>query len=339
MHSLDREIPTSILAVDLGGTKILLGEVTPDGEILNTKLFPSDTATQAIALEHIIHAIDDYMKTVPFVAKELTAIGIGLVGRVDHQQGIWLEIEPGKSQETDVKQIIEDKFKLPCGIGNDVACATKSEQRLGWGTVSDDFIYLNIGTGIAAGFVVNGKYIEGSHFNAGEIGHMVVDLDSDVVCGCGRKGCVERLASGLGLHERVTALKHQYAATSLHMKEGERVSAQAIFEAAEAGDELCLRVSETAAQALASMIMNLVRVSDPDTIILGGGVAENTYLLSRIMRYLNTKTMRFVTNGLVTTKQSTTEVGLVGAALVGLEASKSNTKEMTEYERGLYRGY
>jgi predicted NBD/HSP70 family sugar kinase len=326
MLSMDRDIPTSILAVDLGGTKILLGEVTPDGEILNTKSYPSDTATQAIALERIVQAIDDYKKTVPFIAKEQLAIGIGLVGRVDNEHGIWLEIEPGKSQATDVKKIIEHLYKLPCGIDNDVACATKSELRLGWGTLSDNFIYLNIGTGIAAGFVVNKEYIAGSHFNAGEIGHMVVAMDSEVLCGCGRKGCVERLASGLGLHERIISLKHQYASTSLLIEEGKFVSAQSIFEAAEAGDALCLRVSEEAAKAVAATIMNLVRVSDPDTIIVGGGVAYNPYFMRRITHYLNPRTMRFVTNGLVKTKQSTAEVGLVGAALVGLEARKSNRK-------------
>ncbi|MCL6459825.1 MAG: ROK family protein [Gorillibacterium sp.] len=322
---MNREIPTSILAIDLGGTKILLGEVTPDGEILNTKSYPSDTTSQAIALEGIIQAIHDYKQTVPFIAKKQIAIGIGLVGRVDHTRGIWFEIEPSKSQETDVKQIIEASFKLPCGIDNDVACATRSEQILGWGTLSDNFIYLNIGTGIAAGFVVNGEYITGSHFNAGEIGHMVVALNSEVLCGCGRKGCVERIASGLGLHERITSLRHQYAFTSLLMEEGVRVSAQAIFTRAEAGDALCSRVSEEAAQALASTIMNLVRVSDPDTIILGGGVvANNSYFLSRIKHYLNPPTMRFVTNGLVMTKHSTAEAGLVGAALVGLQASQAN---------------
>jgi predicted NBD/HSP70 family sugar kinase len=104
------------------------------------------------------------------------------------------------------------------------------------------------------------------------------------------------------------------------------VSAQSIFEAAEAGDALCLRVSEEAAKAVAATIMNLVRVSDPDTIIVGGGVAYNPYFMRRITHYLNPRTMRFVTNGLVKTKQSTAEVGLVGAALVGLEARKSNRK-------------
>ncbi|MEK4513493.1 ROK family protein [Paenibacillus sp. FSL K6-2524] len=319
---MDNEIPTSILAIDLGGTKILLGEVTPDGEVLNTKSYLSDTTTQTIALEHIIHAIHDYKKTVPFIAKEQIAIGIGLVGRVDHENGIWLEIEPGKSQETDVKQIIEALFHLPCGIDNDVACATKSEQHFGWGTLSNNFLYLNVGTGIAAGFVVNKEYITGSHFNAGEIGHTVVAMDSDVLCGCGRTGCVERLASGLGLHERIIALKDEYPSTSLNIEEGERISAYAIFDGAESGDELCSKVTEDAAAALASTIMNLVRVSDPDTIILGGGVTNNTYFLNRIKHYLNPRTMRFVTNGLVLPKHSQTESGLIGAALVGLETSK-----------------
>ncbi|GGH30648.1 ROK family protein [Paenibacillus segetis] len=320
------KIPTSILAIDLGGTKILLGEVTPDGEVLNSKSYPSDTTTQAIALEHIIRAIHDYKETVPFIAKEQIAIGIGLVGRVDHERGVWLEIEPGKSHDTAVKQIIEQAFSLPCGIDNDVACATKSELTFGWGASSHNFLYLNVGTGIAAGFVVNKEYITGSHFNAGEIGHMVVAMDSDVLCGCGRKGCVERLASGLGLHERIIALQHDYYPTSLIIEEGKRVSADSIFEAAESGDELCVRVSEEAAQALASTIMNLVRVSDPDTIILGGGVTNNMYFLNRIKHYLNPRTMRFVTNGLVFPKHSPTESGLIGAALAGLEASKSKSQ-------------
>lgn len=74
------------------------------------------------------------------------------------------------------------------------------------GTETNDFIYLNVGTGLAAGFVVDGRITQGGHFNAGEVGHAVVDIHSDVLCGCGRRGCVERLASGLGIKEE--ALRH-----------------------------------------------------------------------------------------------------------------------------------
>ncbi|NOU98750.1 ROK family protein [Paenibacillus planticolens] len=314
---MEKQFSGSVIAVDLGGTSILLGEVTLEGEVIRTKSYPSDTTSQAIALQSIINAIADYMKTSPF-RSEPVAIGIGVVGRVDVKRGVWLEIEPGKSEETDVKAIIESTFGIRCGIENDVACATKAEQRFGWGEQSENFIYLNIGTGIAAGFIVDGHYVSGASLNSGEVGHMVVDLHSDVVCGCGRRGCVERIASGLGLHERILALRSQFPNSSLAVRDGERVTAQAIFAAAESGDELCARVCEEAASATAALVMNLVRVSDPDTIVLGGGVTKSDYFVRRVKSYLNPKTMRFVARPLVKTKLS--EAGLVGAALAGMQA-------------------
>ncbi|RJE85124.1 ROK family protein [Paenibacillus sp. 1011MAR3C5] len=317
---MEQQIPQSILAVDLGGTSILLGEVTLDGKVLYTQSYPTNTATQAAAMENIQKAISHYLDTVPKKASELIAIGIGVVGRVDRGGGVWMEIEPGKTNPTNASRIIEQHFGLPCGIDNDVSCATLAELKHGWGKESKDFIYLNVGTGIAAGFVVNGVIIEGSHFNAGEIGHMVVDMNSDAICTCGRRGCVERLSSGLGLHERVMRLRSEYPDTAIAIEEGERVAAQAIFKHAQEGDPLAERIAEEGARALAAAIMNMVRISDPDTIVLGGGVGGNTYFKELVEQHLNPKTMRFVTNGLRGTKQATPEAGLVGAAMVGLEA-------------------
>ncbi|MBP1963215.1 ROK family protein [Paenibacillus aceris] len=314
---MEKQFLGSVIAVDLGGTSILLGEVTVEGEVIRTKSYPSDTTSQAIALQHIIDAIADFKKTSTSRSEPL-AIGIGVVGRVDGTRGVWLEIEPGKSEETDVKSIIESTFGVRCGIDNDVACATKAEQRFGWGEQSDNFIYLNIGTGIAAGFIVDGHYVNGASLNSGEVGHVVVDLHSDVVCGCGRKGCVERIASGLGFHERVLALRSQYPNSALVIRDGERVATQTIFAGAESGDELCVRVCEDAASATAALVMNLVRVSDPDTIVLGGGVTKSDYFVGGVNSYLNPKTMRFVARSLVKTKLP--EPGLVGAALAGMQA-------------------
>lgn len=317
---MEQQIPQSILAVDLGGTSILLGEVTLDGKVMHTQSYPTNTATQAAAMENIKRAITDYLGTAPRKARELIAIGIGVVGRVDRAKGVWMEIQPGKTNPINVRQIIEQQFGLPCGIDNDVSCATLAELKHGWGKESKNFIYLNVGTGIAAGFVVNGAIIEGSHFNAGEIGHMVVDRNSDAICACGRRGCVERLSSGLGLHERVINLSSQYPDTAIVIAEGKRVAAEIIFKQAQAGDALAKRVTEEGASALAAAIMNMVRVSDPDTIVLGGGVGSNAYFKELVEQNLNPKTMRFVTNGITGTKQETPEAGLVGAAMVGLEA-------------------
>ncbi|WP_337103532.1 ROK family protein [Paenibacillus sp. YIM B09110] len=321
------KIPQSIIAVDLGGTKILVGEVTPAGEVLQTKSYPSDTTSQHTALQGIIHAINDFQVGSTLIAREQIAIGIGVVGRVDTHNGIWHEIQPGKSELTNVSEQLESVFQVPCGVENDVACATRAEQALGWGQQSRNFIYFNIGTGIAAGTVVDGRYVEGNQFNAGEVGHMVVAMDSDARCGCGRTGCVERIASGLGMHERVIDLLPTYPTSSLELVEGQRIAAQTILEAAEQEDELASRIVDDASRAAAAAIMNLVRVTDPDTIVLGGSVARNPYFFRRIKQALNPRTMRFVANGLVYTKVKSEETGLVGAALVGLEASRSRRWE------------
>ncbi|RXZ79956.1 ROK family protein [Paenibacillaceae bacterium] len=320
---MNKQVPVSVLAVDLGGTKILVGEVTPEGDVLHTKSYASDTSSQAAALSAIENAIQDYRSTQPLIARELIAVGIGVVGRVDRRQGVWMEIEPGKSVPLDVSTAIEKAIHLPCGIDNDVACATNAERMYGWGKVTDDFVYYNIGTGIAAGVVARGHYIEGKNFNAGEIGHMVVSLDSDVVCGCGRKGCVERIASGLGMHERIVALRPQYEHTSLVIETGKPVPMSHLFEEAQQGDKLSLRIVEEAARAVAASIMNLVRVTDPDTFVLGGSIGCNDYFYEKITAYLNPRTMRFVANGLVKTKLGAGEAGLIGAALTGLAACNS----------------
>jgi len=321
------EIPHSIIAVDLGGTKILVGEVTPTGEVLQTKSYPSDTTSQQTALQGIIHAINDFQAGNTLIAREQIAIGVGVVGRVDTHNGIWHQIQPDKTELINVNEQLEAIFQLPCGVDNDVACATRAEQTFGWGQQSKNFIYFNIGTGIAAGTVVDGHYVEGNQFNAGEVGHMVVAMDSDVQCGCGRYGCVERIASGLGMHERVVALLPEYPASSLKLVEGQRIAVQSILEAAEQADPLASRIIDDAAHAAAAAIMNLVRVTDPDTIVLGGGVARNPFFFGRIKQALNLSTMRFVANGLVYTKVNSVETGLVGAALAGLEASRSRRWE------------
>ncbi|EFM09513.1 ROK family protein [Paenibacillus curdlanolyticus YK9] len=317
------EILQSIIAVDLGGTKILVGEVTPAGEVLQTKSYPSDTTSQHTALQGVIHAINDFQDGSNLIAREQIAIGLGVVGRVDTHNGVWHQIQPGKTEPMNVSEQLESIFQLPCGVDNDVACATRAEQTFGWGRQSKNFIYFNIGTGIAAGTVVDGHYVEGNQFNAGEVGHMVVAMDSDVRCGCGRYGCVERIASGLGMHERVVALLPNYPSSSLELVEGQRIAVQTILEAAAQADPLASRIVDDAARAAAAAIMNLVRVTDPDTIVLGGGVARNPYFFERVKQALNPSTVRFVANGLVYTKVGSEETGLVGAALAGLQASRS----------------
>lgn len=226
------DIQESVIGIDLGGTKILIGEVTKDGEVLNSKSYPSNTENQTKATETLLKVLDDYTQNIGFIAPKQTGIGVGLVGRVNHKSGVWLEIEPGKSNPTPLADILEAKTGLPVSLGNDVVCATMAEKQFGWGQETNDFIYLNVGTGLAAGFVVDGRITQGGHFNAGEIGHAVVDIHSDVLCGCGRRGCVERLASGLGIKEEALRRLNNYPTSILAEAETE-LTGKMVLHAAE----------------------------------------------------------------------------------------------------------
>jgi Transcriptional regulator/sugar kinase len=246
-------------------------------------------------------------------------MGVGLIGRVDPEEGIWLQIDPGRTQPIALAKELSDVYGMPCHIDNDVKAATRAERVFGFGQISKNFIYINVGTGIAAGFVVNGRQIRGSHFNAGEVGHTRVGVNIGIQCGCGRTDCVELIASGLGLDRCARLLKDQYE-TKLHIPtdKGERVLTSEIFALSKKGDPLCVQLVENASEALANLIMNLVRVTDPETVVLGGGIVSDGYIHTKVLEKLNPTTMRFVTNGVVITKLNPDFVGLLGAAAVAM---------------------
>jgi predicted NBD/HSP70 family sugar kinase len=239
---------------------------------------------------------------------------------VDYEQGIWQQIDPERTNPIPLAQVISDQFGIPCKIDNDVKSATRAEMRWGIGLDSSNFLYINVGTGIAAGMVINGQLIRGCHFNAGEVGHVRVGVPVGVKCSCGRIDCVESIASGIGFDRCARLLSDKYQ-TSLHIPNvgGERVSVKEVFQLYEQEDPLCRVLVNQAAEALANLIMNLVRMTDPDTVVLGGGVVADGFLLELVENYLHPVTMRFVKNGVVLTKLNPEFAGLLGAAAIAID--------------------
>lgn len=309
------------LALDLGGTKLLIGEIDDRGQVCRSKRYSSmiaRNADQKSVIDSVILSIEDYMQTVGFGSEKIGIMSMGMVGRVDNAEGVWLEIDPSRAQALPVTKILSEHFGIPCVIDNDVHCAVNAEEVLGWGKKSRNYLYINVGTGIAAGIVANGKIITGASYNAGEIGHHVIYGDSDIVCTCGRKGCVEAIASGMGMDNRARTLISSYPESRLTIPENERCSIREIFKLADEGDPMCCRIADNAVDALANTIMNIVWVTDPDTVVLGGGVITDGWLLPRIRERLNPDAMRFVRNGLVMTEMNSDYIGLIGAGLKGI---------------------
>ena len=307
------------LGLDLGGTKLLIGEVDRYGSILRYKRYVSGFFNQKDAFAIIRNSLDDYIATQGWVGKAPVAMGVGLIGRVDPNAGTWLQIDPHRTESIDLAKELTDLYGIPCRIDNDVKSATRAERVWGVGQFSKNFVYINVGTGIAVGTVVNGRQIRGSHFNAGEAGHMRVGVNVGIPCACGRTDCVETIASGMGIDKCARLLSGKYETKlNIPVKNGERVNVQEVVDLCKAGDPLCTVLVRNAADGIANLIMNMVRVTDPDTVVLGGSIVANEYIFDRINAALNQNTMRFVTHGVVLTKLNPQFVGLLGAVAIAM---------------------
>jgi len=308
----------TVLSVDLGGTKLLIGEVDCEGNILRSKKYASGYLTQDEAAALMKESITDYINTVGFVADPPKELGVGMVGLVDWKNGIWKFIDSVRKKDLPLVRMLEEHTGMKCQIDNDVKAAARAEKTFGGGRGLDDFIYLNIGTGIAAGIFTGGRLVRGWQNDAGEVGHMVVDYSGTVDCICERNGCVEAIASGFGMNRRVKALAERYPQSLLQSEvKSDFVRAEKIFDSAKRGDSLGIKVSEDALDAIIELLTNLIKTFNPEKIILGGGVAGSEFMQEKLFQRLWHPAFTTVGKGIVLSELDPDTVGLIGAAAVG----------------------
>ena len=278
------------MGVDAGGTKILIGMVARDGTIIEERRYESKRGTQEIAIAAVKDAVtaywNDLVKTQKVPRPE--AVGMGLVGTVDFRKGIWV-----RSMATPILlpypvcDELSDLLGVPVYADNDVHCAAIAEICFGAGLETKDFVYINIGTGIAAGLVSEGHLIRGSGNLAGEIGHMTVNMDMDIMCKCGRRGCVEDFASGGGMLRYARSLFGKYPDSVLVKldKEG-KLSSSAIFDSGRRDDPLAVYISDLVLRSYVAMFQDVINLMDPSAIVVGGGVFRDELLLPEIINAL-----------------------------------------------------
>lgn len=297
------------IGVDLGGTSLKLGEIDRAGNILRRESVPSGYLTQREALSLIEKKLEAFLAG---PAGEPAAIGAGLLGRIDSERGVWLELDHDRREELPFADAVSRRFGLPCHIDNDVRSAAKAERLFGSAGGLENCAYVNVGTGIAAAVFSGGRLVRGGHFNAGEVGHTASGIDFRAPCSCGRPDCVEPVASGMGLDLCARLLAPEYPDTELHIPEKGRVRAEDVFALYDT-DRLCRTLTDNAARALANLLMNLVRFCDPEKIVLCGGVMTGGFLLEKVKARLDPFTIRYVTGGVELSPIQPGDIGILGA--------------------------
>ena len=263
--------------VDLGGTKIFSLVALPDGREAG-----SDTrATQGIqGPQAVISRMADSVRAALAAAGAteagLAAVAVAAPGPIDHDKGLVRNPPnlPGWD-EVPLVRMLEDILGVPVALENDANAAALGEHAFGAGSDFRHMLFVTVSSGIGGGIILASRLYRGATGAAGEVGHMVLDEDGPV-CGCGKRGCLEALASGTAIAARAAALGKEGASPALArlVSRGAEPTAADVERAALGGDAVARGVIEEAGRYLGLGLVNLVHVYNPHGIVVGGGVSR-----------------------------------------------------------------
>ena len=226
------------------------------------------------------------LETVISLGRELldgappAAVGISFGGPVIFESGlVRLSHHVPGWENTPIRDIFRETFDAPCSVDNDANTAALGEYRYGAGRDCHSFLYLTVSTGVGGGWVLQGQSWRGHEGMAGEFGHITIEPDG-APCVCGRRGCVERIASGPHIAERAQAWLRARPGEGEVLRELvsgaiDDVTARHVAEAAERGDALAREALAVAARAIGIAIGSTANLMNPQRFVIGGGVANS----------------------------------------------------------------
>ncbi|HEM3216894.1 TPA: ROK family glucokinase [Streptococcus suis 2524] len=315
-----------IIGIDLGGTSVKLAILTTEGEIQEKWSIKTNILDDGSHIvPDIIDSIKQRFETHGLTKDDFLGIGMGSPGVVDSEAGTvigaynlnWKTLQL-------VKEQFESALGLPFFIDNDANVAALGEQWVGAGNNNPNVVFMTLGTGVGGGVIAAGNLIRGVKGAGGELGHITVDFDEPFACTCGKKGCLETVASATGIVNLSRRYADQYAGDAKlkqMIDDGQDLTAKDVFDLAKEGDDLALIVYRHFSEYLGVACANIAAVLNPAYIVLGGGVsAAGEFLLDGVRKV-------FAENSFPQIKESTqivlatrgNDAGVLGAASLVLK--------------------
>jgi glucokinase len=267
-----------IVGVDLGGTNIVVGCVAEDGSSIHgVRTAPTGAEEGPDAVVHRIIATARASMAATLAAvpgAELLGLGVGAPGPLDRRSGVVLLTPNLGWVNMPLRARMMDGLSLRTALDNDANCAVLGEWWQGAARDTRNAVGLTIGTGIGGGIIIDGLLYHGASDIAGEIGHMTIDANGRR-CKCGNYGCIEAYASGPNIAARAVEALESGAESTLPSYVGgdlSRITAQTVYQAAQADDELALEVVRDTAKFLGAAVASLINIFNPEAIVIVGGV-------------------------------------------------------------------
>jgi glucokinase len=267
-----------VIGMDLGGTKILAALVNQEGQIVaEAKLGTKGEKGPDVVIERIADTARQVVEKAKVTWADVLGIGIGAPGPMDPETGVvynppnlrgWDKVALGP--------LLSEAVGVPVYLENDVNLGTLGEHVLGAGRGTKDMVGIFVGTGVGGGLILGGQLRSGFRHAAAEVGHMIVLADGPV-CGCGKRGCLEALASRTAIERDIRlgiAAGRESIIPKLTRGRSRRLTSGVLAKALQRGDPLLTEIMTRAQWYLGLHAASIVNLIDPEMIVFGGGVVE-----------------------------------------------------------------
>jgi glucokinase len=308
----------SVLAVDVGGTKLAAGVVSDTGRLIASDRVATPRGATA---DDLFRTLETLCRGVlNTAAVDVAAVGVGCGGPMQYAAGLVSPLNIPVWRGFPLRQRLAAAFERPCVVDNDAAALAIGERWLGAGRGSDNMLGMVVSTGVGGGIILEGRLLHGFAGNAGHVGHIVVWTGPDAPpCTCGGAGCIEGVASGTGLAMRLRAALELGASTSLQYD----ATAVEIAAAAREGDALAVALFRTAGEGVGRGIASAAALLDLELVVVGGSIALQAWdllgppLESELRRAAR---LDFTRDVRVVRAELGDSAGVVGAAMLALLA-------------------
>lgn len=306
------------IGIDLGGTKIATALINRAGQVIEQRRYPTAPADGiARIIERIAACIRELEAVTP---SGVAGVGIGIAGAVDSPARQvtsavnlgWYNVPIGNL----LIEALGSSWADRLWVDKDANAAAVGELLYGAGYGAQHLICVMVGTGVGAGLIFDGRLYHGTKGGDGNIGHLIVQPDGDL-CPCGKRGCIETIASGPAIARRARAAVQHGESSTLSLFNTETITAVQVVAAAHSGDVVARRILADAGQALGIGLAFYIDLTNPERIIIGGGVsAAGDWLLNPLRQRLAEWALPMNTSTVQVVSAALPDAGAIGAAAI-----------------------
>lgn len=307
------------IGVDIKKFAINIGLINFKGDMVDIKMdIPYKLENTPEALEELCRLISSFIRKTKINTDKILNININISGRVNPESGY--SFSHFNFSERPLAEILTEKIGYRISIDNDTRAMTYGEFMKGCVKGEKDIIFVNISWGLGIGIIIDGKIYTGKSGFSGEFGH-VNTFDNEILCHCGKKGCLETEASGSALH-RILLERIENGESSILSK---RVKAcetpltlDEIIDAVNKEDLLCIEIVEEIGQKLGKQIAGLINIFNPELVIIGGTLSQTEdYITQPIKSAIRKYSLNLVNkDSVITTSKLKGEAGVIGACML-----------------------